>query len=278
MPEVRGLVVYWDLVALWNFALDYILLLGTLRLAGRSACRWRVALAAALGAAYAVAALTTPFSLWTLAGVMLLMCCVAFGQTGRFLKLTLLFLLLSCGLGGGVLLLGRASGGMARLGRAMVYAELPWGVFCAAAGLSYLLLTVIFRGGAKHDRDDFVRAQIEFRGRSAEVTLFRDTGNVLTDPLTGEGVPVIEKNALAALFSEGNGNLAAYKTFTALRVGTVSGSGTLDAFRCDKLVVDGRDLGARLIALSPEAFGGRYRGLWYDEEKEERHDLAAMVG
>ena len=126
---------------------------------------------------------------------MLLMCCVAFGQTGRFLKLTLLFLLLSCGLGGGVLLLGRASGGMARLGRAMVYAELPWGVFCAAAGLSYLLLTVIFRGGAKHDRDDFVRAQIEFRGRSAEVTLFRDTGNVLTDPLTGEGVPVIEKAA-----------------------------------------------------------------------------------
>lgn len=278
MSEVRGLVVYWDLVALWNFALDYILLLGTLRLAGRAVCRWRIALAAALGAAYAVVALAAPFSLWTLLGAMLLMCCVAFGQAGRFLKLTLLFLLLACALGGGVLLLGRVSGGMLRLGRAMFYAELPWGVFFAAAGLSYLLLTVIFRGGAKHGCDDFVQAHVEYRGRSVEVTLFRDTGNVLTDPLTGEGVPVIEKDALATLFPKENGGLAAYQSFTALRVGTVSGSSTLDAFRCDSLTVDGRDLGARLIALSPETFGGRCRGLWYDEEKEERHGLEAMVG
>ena len=279
MSGVRGLVVYWDLVALWNFALDYILLLGTLRLAGRPACRWRIALAAALGAAYAVAALSAPFSLWTLLGAMLLMCGVAFGQAGRFVKLTLLFLLLACGLGGGVLLLGHVSGGMARLTRGMVYAELPWGVFFAAAGLSYLLLTVIFRGGARHDQSEFVRARVEYRGRSAELTLLRDTGNVLTDPLTGEGVPVIEKNMLMPLFQKGNGEDAAYISFTALRVGTVSGGGTLDAFRCDKLTVDGRDLGARLIALSPEAFGGAYQGLWYDEKKEERqHGLAAMVG
>ena len=294
-------MVYWDLVAAWNFALDYILLLGTLRLAGRSVRRRRLVPAALLGAAYAVAALALPFSPWLLAGAMLAMCRVAFGRE-RFVKLTLLFALLACGLGGGVLLLGRVSGGMERLARGVVYAELPWGVFGAAAGLSYLLLTLVFRGGARHDSGDLVRVRVEYGGKSVEAALLRDTGNTLSDPLTGEGVPVIEKSALAPLFSEGNGRSTAYKTFTALRVGTVSGVGTLEAFRCDELTADGRALGARLIALSPEAFGGRYQGLWYDDRdavtvpfqspfrsplkrqprnmavKEERHGVDAMVG
>ncbi|MBQ7713507.1 MAG: sigma-E processing peptidase SpoIIGA, partial [Oscillospiraceae bacterium] len=46
------MIVYWDLVALWNFALDYLLLLGAARLAGRGFRRVRLALGAALGAAY----------------------------------------------------------------------------------------------------------------------------------------------------------------------------------------------------------------------------------
>lgn len=273
------MVVYWDLTALWNFALDYILLLGTLRLAGRPIRRGRLVLAALLGAAYAAAALALPFSPWTLAGAMLAMCAVAFGRT-RFLKLTLLFLLLACGLGGGVLLLGRLGGGMERFARGVVYARLPWGVFFAAAGLSYLLLSVAFRGGAKHGADDLVRVRVELGGKSAEATLLRDTGNALSDPLTGEGVPVIEKSALAPLFSEGNGRGAAYMDFTPLRVGTVGGGGTLDAFRCDALAADGRDLGARLIAVTPEPFGGRYQGLWFAEEREEaaRHGMEAIVG
>lgn len=275
------MVVYWDLTALWNFALDYILLLGTVRLAGTSVRRGRLVLGATVGAAYAVAALKAPLPLWTLMGSMLLVCLAAFGGKVRFIKLTLLFMLLSCGLGGGVLLLGRVCGGAERLAQSVVYARLPWGVFAAATGLSYLLLTVIFRGGAKHDCADFVRARIEYGGKHVDVWLLRDTGNTLTDPLTGEGVPVIEKSALAPLFPEGNGEGAAYKTFTTLRVSTVSGAdGTLDAFRCDALTVDGRALGARLIAAAPETFGGAYEGLWYAGEREEaeQHELEAIVG
>ncbi|MBQ9646865.1 MAG: sigma-E processing peptidase SpoIIGA, partial [Oscillospiraceae bacterium] len=207
-----------------------------------------------------------PLPLWTLAVAAPLLCLAAFGRTGRFVKLALLFLLLACALGGGVLLLGRVTGGMERLGRAMVYAELPWGVFFTASGLAYLLLTLIFRGGAKHGADDFAAACIEYGGRRAEVRLFRDTGNALTDPLTGEGVPVVEKSAVKVLFSEGNDPETAHGSFTALRVGTVGGAAALDAFRCDKLTVDGRDLGARLIAVSSEPLGsGGYQGLWFSD-------------
>ena len=269
------MIVYWDLAAAWNFALDYLLLLGTLHLAGQPIRRKRVALAAALGAAYSVAALAIPALVWALLPMALLMCRIAFGNAPRLLRLSLLFLLLSCALSGLVLLLGRLGGGMARLARGAVLAELPWGVFCAAMASAYVLLTVIFRASARHDAADFVTARVEYGGESAELRLLRDTGNTLCDPLTGESVPVIEKAAVLPLLEKENG--AAYPSFTALRVGTVGGGGTLRAFRCDALTVDGQELGARLIALTEEGFGGAYQGLWGKTE-EERHDLETMVG
>ena len=265
------MIVYWDLVAAWNFTLDYLLLLATMRLAGQTIKRKRLAAAALLGAGYAVLTLAEPRLLWVLLPAALIMCRVAFGRVPRFLKLALLFLLLSCSLGGAVLLLGRLSGGMTRLAYGMVFSILPWGVFCGAAVLSYVLLTVVFRGDARHDASDFVQARVSCGGRTVELRLLRDTGNALTDPLTGEGVPVVEESALAFLLP--------YVPFTALRVGTVGGGSTLRAFRCDALEVDGRALGERLIALTPEALGGAYQGLWFAEETEERRDdVAAMVG
>ena len=274
------MVVYWDLAALWNFSVDYLLLLGTLRIAGRPLHRRRLAFGAALGAAYSVAALALPLPAWTMFAALLVMTLAAFGRTERYVKLMLLCLLLACGLGGIVLLLG-CLGGMERLAYSLIYARLPWGVFFAASGLAYLLLAFVFRDGARHGAGEFVRVRVEYGGRKVTLRLLRDTGNTLSDPLTGEGVPVIEKNALLPLFSRGSGDETAYIRVTALQARTVSGAdGTLDAFRCDALFVDGRALGARLIALSPEAFGGAYQGLWFDDEKEEtkRHELEEAVG
>lgn len=275
------MVVYWDLAAFWNFILDYLLLLGTLRVAGRPLRRGRIVFGAAFGAAYAVAALALALPLWTAAAALPVMTYLAFGRTARYVRLTLLFALLACGLGGAVLLLGRLGGGMARLAYGLFCARLPWDVFFTASGLSYLLLTIVFRGGARHGANEFARVRVEYGGRHVALRLFRDTGNTLSDPMTGEGVPVIEKGALAPLFPEGKPETAAYKGFTTLRCATVSGTeAALAAFRCDRLVADGRDLGARLIALAPEPFGGAYQGLWFDEEKEEteQNGLEAAVG
>lgn len=258
------MIVYWDLAAAWNFALDYLLLLGTLRLAGQPIRRKRVAAAAALGAAYSAAALAVPALVWALLPVALVMCRVAFGHAPRLLRLSLLFLLLSCALAGLVLLLGRLGGDRVLRGAAL--AELPWGVFCAAMGSAYLLLTVVFRAAARHGAADFITVRVEYGGAAAELRLLRDTGNTLCDPLTGEGVPVIEEAALLPLLDKGNG--AAYTNAATLRVGTVGGGGTLRAFRCDRLTAGGRNLGARLIALTPECFGGAYQGLWFDEQEE----------
>lgn len=272
------MVVYWDLAAAWDFMLDYLLLLGAARLAGQSVRQGRLALSAALGALYSVATLVLEIPAWTLAPALLGVCAVAYAKTGRAVKLTLLFALLACALGGAVLALGAAFGSVEHLAHCLLGAHIPWGVFFAAAGASMLLQCTVFRGFARHADSELVRVRIEYGGRDVAVTLLRDTGNELTDPLTGEGVPIIEKAALSPLL-EGGG--AEPPALLRLRCNTVGGAGTeLDAFRCDALSAEGRSLGARLVAISPGSFGGRYGGLWFGEEREEALEsgLEASVG
>ena len=253
------MIIYWDQLALWNFVLDYLLLRGTLSLAGRGAERKRLLAAAAFGAAYSVAQVCLPFSPWLLLGAMAAMCAVAFGRTERYLKLTLLFLLLSCALAGTVVLLGRASGRMERVTRALCRAELPWGIFFAAAGASYLLLRFVFRGGARHADGGLLQARITCGGCSVNVTLLRDTGCMLRDPATGKSVPVVWEDAVRALLPREE------SAYTLLRCRTVGmPEGTLRAFRCDALRVGTEELGPRLIALSPHPLsdGAGFQGLW----------------
>ena len=142
------MVVYWDLAALVNGAADYLLLLSAARLAGRTVPRLRLLGAAAFGAAYAVLRLVLPCSPWLNAAAFVGMALLAFCGTGRALKLGLLTLLLSCALGGGVLLLGQCCGTLERVARGVIFAQLPWGVLLGAMGVTYLLLSTVFRGGA----------------------------------------------------------------------------------------------------------------------------------
>ena len=119
------MVVYWDLAALVNGAADYLLLLSAARLAGRTVPRLRLLGAAAFGAAYAVLRLVLPCSPWLTAAAFVGMALLAFHGTGRAFQLGLLPVLLSCALGGGVLLLGQCCGTLERVARGVIFAQLP---------------------------------------------------------------------------------------------------------------------------------------------------------
>ena len=91
--------------------------------------------------------------------------------------------------------------------------------------------------------------------------LLHDSGNLLTDPLTGESVPVIGQSALRALLPERE------EGYITLSCTTAGGSGTLRAFYCDSVRVNGRDLGRRLVAVSPDIYGDSgFQGVWRMEE------------
>ena len=247
------MLVYWDLAVLWNFALDYLLLRVCTLLAGVEVRRRRLILGALFGAGFAVAALFVPRVSLLLVPALVLLCAFSFAGTGRCVRLSLLFLILSCVLAGAVLLVG----GGERLRRALFYGDLPWGVFFAAAALCYLLLGVVFRGGAEKRANDFVRATLRHGGKEVSVRLLCDTGNSLREG--GKTVPVIERSALRAL------DIVPVQRLRSTAVGT---EGELECFCCDELVIDGLSRGRRLVALSPTPLGAEFQGLWCAKEGE----------
>ena len=262
------MVVYWDLAALVNGAADYLLLLSAARLAGRTVPRLRLLGAAAFGAAYAVLLLVLPCSPWLTAAAFVGMALLAFRGTGRAFKLGLLTLLLSCALGGGVLLIGQCCGALERVARGVILAQLPWGVLLGAMGVTYLLLSTVFRGGARHDGGELLGVTLTHGGKTVTLRLLHDSGNLLTDPATGESVPVIGQSALRALLPKRE------EGYITLPCTTAGGSGVLRAFYCDSVRVNGRDLGRRLIAVSPDIYGdGGFQGVWRMEEQEGEHEL-----
>lgn len=256
------MLVYWDLTALWNLLADYLLLLSSARLAGVGVARLRLFLGAAVGAAYAAAQLFLPHSPLLLGAAFALLCAVSFYGTGRALRLSLLFALLCCAFGGIVLLLGGFVG-MERLRRGLFFGELPWGVFFAAAGLSYLLLCVIFRGAARYKKTDFAEASVTMHGETVTLRLLCDSGNTLRDPASGAPIPIVESVALEPL------HLIAEELWQEIPYTAVGvGEGRLKAFRCDTLTIDGEARGASLVAVSPTPLGADFRGLWCVEERK----------
>ena len=178
-------MVYLDLVALLNFLVDLLLLLGTNRLAGFPPGWGRSALAAMVGGGYAAACLLPGFRflgnfLWRL--VMLsVMAMIAFGMNRSAIQRGAVFLLLSMALG------GIASGSNRR----------DFGMLMLCTIFLWLLCRFSFRGSVG-DRE-YVPVVLRHDGRTLTQIALRDTGNTLKDPLTGEQVLVAGADAAKEL-------------------------------------------------------------------------------
>lgn len=177
--------VYLDLVMVLNFLVDFLLLLGTNRLAGFPSGAWRCAVAALMGAVYSGACLLPGFRflgnlLWRCVSLCL-MGSMAFGLNASALKRCGIFLLLSMAMGGIAMSVGR--GNLFSL------------VLCAAV---CLLLSWISFGGQVGGRE-YVPLKITYEGRSASLIALKDTGNTLKDPVTGEQVLVISAEVAGRL-------------------------------------------------------------------------------
>lgn len=254
-------VVYADLAFFLNAALDFLTLCCTVRLFGLPLRRLRLAAAAALGGVYGVLALLPG---WTLLGsaagkclMALGMVAIVFGRGKYFLRRYLLFLAVSCTLSGAVV-------GVEAI---LLTTDSPWvvflvsGLFCA-----FVLSVVFFRGAAA--APGLVRGTITLGQRRVRVTLFRDTGNTLRDPGSGEVVCVIWQEALAPLLAGGQ---VSRHTVPYQSLG--QSAGEMEVFYCDTLTVDGRTLRHYPIGLAPHPLsdGGGFVGLWGGEQEGAEH-------
>ena len=197
-------VVYVDSVFTLNALVDYLLLLGTARLAGIPLRRGRYLMAALLGGTYAVGCFLpgggflaqTPVK--AAAGIALAL--VAFGGEERLLRLTVLLFAVSCAMAGGVLGVGLLSGGAIPAVNGIFYTDIDARVLLVTATAAYLLLSLVFRAAAAHGvAGELLDVRLSLGGRSVELTALHDTGNSLRDPLTGQQVLVLSRAAAAEL-------------------------------------------------------------------------------
>lgn len=266
------MAVYVDALFVINLVIDYIALLVSAKICAAAAPRLRLLAAAVLGALYAVAAvlpfgavLDNPF-LKLAAGA--LMVVAAFAGQPRLLRLTLVFFAVSAAFGGAVMaasLLGGGSGG--------VLLPVDMRLLAAAFAVSYIILSLVFRRTARHRRGAIVPLTLRHGSREVSVKALRDTGNALTDPMSGRPVIVAGIGDIRQLLSP-----PVSKTVAQLRekdavqvletlsrmdhgmrfqlipysaVGTAGG--VLLAFKPDEVVIDGKKNTGMLLALSPNS-------------------------
>lgn len=280
-------VVYIDTLFLLNFVVDYLVLLASARLAGEVIHRLRLAAGAAVGALYA-ALIFFPgmgFLVHPLckAGAMVLMALAAFGGSRRLLRLILVFLGLSCAFAGGILAIDLLGGTGMTLRGGVIYSAMDLKIVLLSAAGCYVLLTMVFQrvavhGGAKRD---LIAAVLTLGGKSVKLTALVDTGNTLTDPVSGRPVMVAEYAQVKSLFpNEYALDASALRDpVSALERLSESGYGTrfrlipyqavgvecgmLLSARMDSVKAGARNYGGILVALAPNRLsdGGAYSAL-----------------
>lgn len=283
-------MVYIDSVFLLNAAMDYLLCLVTARLAGISLRRWRYALAALAGGAYAAASFLPGCGFLSAGPVKLaagvLMALIAYGGEEHLLRLMLLLLGLSCAMAGCVLALGLLAGNAVPSANGIFYTDVDGKVLLISAGAADLVLTVVFRAAARHGmRGELLPVRLSVGGRTAELTALWDSGNSLREPgsdrpvlVTAPGVldSLLPWEARRLLTPEALGQPSSLveplaRAAPHLRprllpyraVGT--GGGLLLMIRTDWVEIQGQRCPEIPAALSPTALGTGYSALWGGE-------------
>lgn len=249
--------VYIDLLILLNFLVDLLLILGANRLCGHPPGVKRALGAAVLGGLYAGACVLPGFrflsgTLWRLVSLCLVSV-AAFGCSQSGLRRGCLFVVLSMALGG--IALGLQHGGF-------------FSLLLAAAALCLLCL-VGFRGRA--GGQEYVPVTIRHGAQSLSLTALLDTGNTLTDPISGRPVLVVDARAAQGLLGLRPEELArpletmASGKGLGLRLIPYSAvgqhGGMLLAIRPDELRIDGREVDY-IVAFAPQMLGqGQFQAL-----------------
>jgi stage II sporulation protein GA (sporulation sigma-E factor processing peptidase) len=278
-----AVTVYLDSLFLLNLIINYLLLLVTAGVTGEPFHRLRLGGGAVLGAVFAVLDflpglgwLTHPLCKL---GEGVLMVVLAYGGSRRLWKVGLVFAALSCGLGGGVVLIGLLTGQGLTVQNGVLSTSMDVKAVLLSAAACYLVLTLLFRRCGRHGSRELEPVVVDIGGERVLLTALHDTGNTLTDPATGRPVLVAEGERLSSLLPrelltgladpigvmERFGGRELGRRLRLLPYRTVgSDCGFLLAIRADRVWVGKREYGGLLVALSPTAVsdGGGYAALF----------------
>lgn len=272
-------LVYIDMLILLNFVANYLLLLGAGRVAAVPLRRWRIACGALLGALYA-AGMFLPNAEWLALWQYKLLCGVAmvlitYGGERNLLKISCIFFTASAGLAGVILAAELLGGAGVVLGNGVVYSDFDVRLLLLIFVACYFVLSVVFRRSGRHNAREFVKLQITTNSGKVELTALLDSGHTLTDPVTNQPVIIADYSFFRNDLPKGTDPTCPVESLKRCRANGISNvrlipyravgveCGMLLALRAKSVVVNERDLGSLLIALSPTLVsdGGSYQAL-----------------
>lgn len=195
------MVVYGDLVFVLNLLINYTLLRGTARLGASAPRGVRLWLAAAFGGLYALLTFVPGLyflqGLWAKILTAVLMLLLAYGWKTTTLRLGGVFALLSLVLCGAVYSVQTFRGVQLQEGGYLLYpVSFPALILTAFA---VCLACRLLLPPLQHSANSLLPLSIGLKGKSVRITALRDTGNTLTDPLTGAPVLTVYWKALRPL-------------------------------------------------------------------------------
>lgn len=242
--------LYVDLVMVFNFVVNFLLLTGTDLVSNHSPYWGRLVVAAAIGSVYSGICLISGFQFlgngfWRMV-FLVIMSVTAFGFCRNALRQGVIFIMLSLALGGLAVCMN-GSGGISLL---------------LAAGGLFLMCILVLRNG--NNQPINVPVEITYDGQSSRFTALRDTGNTLRDPTTGQRVLVVDCKIAEMIFGFTQQQLRSpvetmlTSGYSRLRLIPYSAvgqpEGMLLGIRCDMVRI-GRWKGSVTVAMSPNSIG-----------------------
>lgn len=244
------MICYLDIVMLINFLVDFFLLLGTNQLAGYPPGYARAAAAAAFGGGYAGVCMFPQMrflgnTLWRLVSLVFI-AVIAFGCNRSMFRRCVLFVFLSMALGGIV------SGLENKSFPALIFAAGCVALMCRSGFL------------VKPGKGGYVPVELTYGGKTYKLTALRDTGNMLSDPVTGQQVLVAgadigfdifgftPKQLADPILTIEESQIFGLRLIPYRAVGQTAGM--LLAIKFDKVMINGQRAG-ELVAFAPDSFG-----------------------
>ena len=232
--------IYLDILFIFNLYMNYLLLRLTARLT-HTQLKFSRALSGAGAGSFSSLLILVPampflFSLACKMGTAFLICLIAFGRKHQLLWQYFCFLGVSCLMAGGLFALSLS--GRICYANGVWYPDISLKVLIIGTISAYLLLSLIQRIRDRTPDDNYF-VSVRYGAHTVRLDGLADTGNTLTDFLTGQPVIICGKESLHEMLPE---TLPA-KGFRPLPCTTVAGEGLLMVFRPDEIVIHSENTG-----------------------------------
>ncbi len=276
-------VIYADTLFLFNFFMNTIILLIAEKLLNQKAAVVKIVISAAMGAVYSVLMF---FPEYGILYSLILKIIVIFGLEymvfgGKTVKAAaknfVVFLLINLCMGGALMALifltnfGTAVGAVVSGGG--IYLNLSPLILLLGITGTYIFLGIYRKMCRRrlYEKSLIKRVCIEYKGKTAEIDVFLDTGCRVCDPVSDKGVIIAEYEAVKLILSEKERCLIEEETdvvkaygagLEVLPFSTINGSNMIYAFVAD--YVRGEALLKKKVMVgmvTDKKFGGEYHGL-----------------